>query len=110
MTPEQLAARLSEAAKDLERPEKLTSAIGRVVRPHIVRNAPVKTGHLRSRVYTRTEHQGTRLLMGSSASYAGFVHARVPFVNMATQDARNEIEAAMQEYGNELWQKVARGG
>jgi hypothetical protein len=29
---------------------------------------------------------------------------------MATQDARNEIEAAMQEYGNELWQKVARGG
>jgi hypothetical protein len=110
MTPEQLAARLSDAAKDLERPEKLTSAIGRVVRPHIVRHAPVRTGELRRRVYTRTENQGKRLMMGSSAPYAGFVHARVPFVNMGTADAKAEIEAAMGEYGQELWQKVARGG
>ena len=110
MTPEQLAARLSDAAKDLERPEKLTSAIGRVVRPHIVRHTPVKTGYLRSTVHVRTEQAGKRLLMGAGAPYASIVHQRVPFVNMGTRDAQNEIEGVMGDYGQELWQKVARGG
>lgn len=109
MTPEQLADRLSKAAQELDKPEKLLASVGRVVRPQIVREAPKRTGELARRVFVRTVPSSKRLSMGSSASYAVYVHARNAFITRGVAKARGEIEQAMGEEGNDIWKRVAGG-
>lgn len=100
LSPDELAARLKAHPFAATR-EPLMGKIALLVLSHAQRLTPVRTGHLRRSETTRVEPGGLRGFVGTNVVYAPFVHAKVPFFADAIADSRAQIQALLEEAGDE---------
>lgn len=106
MTPEELAAKLTGPAFAAMK-ERLMQRVTLIALRNSQLRTPVKTGALRRSETTRVEAQGARGYIGTNIEYAPFVHRRVPFFEQGIEDSRGEIEALMQQAGDEFMKDIA---
>jgi hypothetical protein len=98
MTPEELAARLDPSRMRGLRERLMTRIVITVEGAAKVR-APVRTGTLRRSITHAVEAAGERGVVGTSVSYAPFVHRRRPFLTEGLAASRDSIQAELAAFG-----------
>jgi hypothetical protein len=86
----------------------LLSRIVFTVEANVKRVTPVDTGHLRRSITGRVEATGDHGVIGTNVSYARYVHAHTPFLEMGIEDSRSEIARLLEQAGDDYWRSVAR--
>lgn len=113
MKPEQLAAALKVAVKELQAPKTLLQDVGAAALAASRARTPVRTGALRDSEYVLVGDNNVSL--ASDLDYSQYVHngARYmearPFFTEGIEDAMPNIERFLTAYGDKVLGKVAQG-
>lgn len=102
---DRVRAQLTDAG---EREAFFSRLLGRVllvVLANAQRRTPVRTGTLRRSETTRID--GLQGFVGTNVVYAPFVHARVPFFQLAIDDSRAQVGKILSEEGDAYLKDIA---
>lgn len=75
--------------------QRLVEQIGQLIEDASRDTTPVRTGFLRDSIFWERE-SGFEVVVGPHASYAEFVHARIPYMLMAYQIAEPSIDRLLE--------------